>query len=237
MFYHQLNGPLNDAECDRLNSLLSRFRKERAINNLEAIDGFFAALICSPNFARPSQYLPEIWGGEMTDEEAFADQDQVQDFMHLLFRHWNRIVDVLWKGEIFLPFLFVDLDGIAPANDWARGFLRGTLLDQESWSELFNSEEHGGALIPILILAHEHPYNEPIDVPSRNRLIVGLATGVSFIYRYFTPHRQRMAAMHTAEAVPRFQTEPKISRNDRCPCGSGRKYKHCCWKNHKTALR
>ncbi|WP_235857291.1 SEC-C metal-binding domain-containing protein [Xanthomonas cissicola] len=21
---------------------------------------------------------------------------------------------------------------------------------------------------------------------------------------------------------------PKIGRNDQCPCGSGRKYKHCC---------
>jgi SEC-C motif-containing protein len=22
--------------------------------------------------------------------------------------------------------------------------------------------------------------------------------------------------------------EPKIGRNDPCPCGSGKKYKHCC---------
>jgi preprotein translocase subunit SecA len=25
-----------------------------------------------------------------------------------------------------------------------------------------------------------------------------------------------------------IRTEPKIGRNDRCPCGSGKKYKHCC---------
>ena len=25
--------------------------------------------------------------------------------------------------------------------------------------------------------------------------------------------------------------EPKVGRNDPCPCGSGRKYKHCCGKN------
>jgi hypothetical protein len=46
--------PLNDAERDRMDAVLSRFR----------IDGFFAALICSPEIAKPSQYLPEIWGGE-----------------------------------------------------------------------------------------------------------------------------------------------------------------------------
>jgi uncharacterized protein len=35
------------------------------MNNAEEVDGFFAALICSPEIAKPSEYLPEIWGGEM----------------------------------------------------------------------------------------------------------------------------------------------------------------------------
>ena len=25
----------------------------------------------------------------------------------------------------------------------------------------------------------------------------------------------------------------KVSRNDPCPCGSGKKYKKCCWKKRK----
>jgi hypothetical protein len=60
--------PLNDVERDRMDAMLSRFRSESAMNNAEQINGFFAALICSPEIARPSQYLPEIWGGEMADE-------------------------------------------------------------------------------------------------------------------------------------------------------------------------
>jgi uncharacterized protein len=63
--------PLNDVERDRMDAILSRFHSEDAMNNAEQIDGFFAALICSPEIAGPSQYLPQIWGGEMTDEEAF----------------------------------------------------------------------------------------------------------------------------------------------------------------------
>ena len=31
------------------------------------------------------------------------------------------------------------------------------------------------------------------------------------------------------ETVRRDQ--PKVGRNDPCPCGSGKKYKHCCGKN------
>ena len=26
------------------------------------------------------------------------------------------------------------------------------------------------------------------------------------------------------------RTEPKVGRNEPCPCGSGKKYKHCCGK-------
>jgi yecA family protein len=44
--------------------MLSRFRNDYAMNNAEEVDGFFAALICSPEIAKPSQYLTEIWGGE-----------------------------------------------------------------------------------------------------------------------------------------------------------------------------
>jgi hypothetical protein len=49
----QRDRPLNDAECARLNAVLSRFGSEYAMNNLEEIDGFFAALICSSDFANP----------------------------------------------------------------------------------------------------------------------------------------------------------------------------------------
>ena len=27
------------------------------------------------------------------------------------------------------------------------------------------------------------------------------------------------------------RAEPKVGRNDPCPCGSGKKYKHCCGRN------
>jgi preprotein translocase subunit SecA len=37
-----------------------------------------------------------------------------------------------------------------------------------------------------------------------------------------------------AEAEPKLnfkRTEPKVGRNDPCPCGSGKKYKNCCGRN------
>lgn len=30
--------------------------------------------------------------------------------------------------------------------------------------------------------------------------------------------------------------KPKVSRNQPCPCGSGRKYKHCCWLKRRIPI-
>jgi Uncharacterised protein family (UPF0149) len=51
--------PLTDAEFDRLSALLERFGNQRTMN-VEELDGFLAALICSPDSVLPSEYLPEI---------------------------------------------------------------------------------------------------------------------------------------------------------------------------------
>ena len=173
----------------------------------------------------------------MADDEAFDDQQQFQDFLNLLIRHWNSIGHMLERGDIFTPLLFEDEAGIADANNWARGFMRGVTLHHESWKELLDDEEHGGPLIPIMVLAHEHnpdpemrPYQDNIDAELREKLILGVAAGVTAIYRYFAPERRKIAAELGAGRTPNRQPERKIGRNDPCRCGSGKKYKHCCGK-------
>jgi uncharacterized protein YecA (UPF0149 family) len=65
--------PLTDAELDKLDDILKRFGDKRAMN-LETLDGFFAALICGPDDVPPSEYFPEIWGGNMVNEPRVPDQ-------------------------------------------------------------------------------------------------------------------------------------------------------------------
>jgi len=42
--------------------------------------------------------------------------------------------------------------------------------------------------------------------------------------------QQRAAADQVGEAKPiePIKVDVKVGRNDPCPCGSGKKYKHCC---------
>ena len=86
----------------------------------------------------------------MADEDAFASQQQLKDFLDLVMRHWSAIADNLQSGDMFLPLLLEDDEGAAHANDWAQGFMRGMELRREDWGELLDDEDHGGWIVPIL---------------------------------------------------------------------------------------
>jgi uncharacterized protein len=225
--------PLTDAEFDRLSAVLRRFDNQRPMN-LEQLDGFLAALICGPINVPPSEYLPAILGDDMVLEDTVNAQSVLQDFLSLIMRHWNVIVDTLHSGEVFLPLLLGDANGTTRANDWANGFLRGMDLRKSEWAFLLNDEEHGGWLVPIFALAHEHdpdpemrPYKEPISAEAREKLIVGAAAGVTGIFRYF--EAQRLVEKKLCGNATTFRRSmPKVGRNDQCPCGSGKKFKQCC---------
>lgn len=58
------------------------------------------------------------------------------------------------------------------------------------------------------------PLKGNIDVERREKLILGIATGVTAIYRYFAPQSRRMEARFTAEGTAYRQAERKIGRND-----------------------
>jgi uncharacterized protein len=60
------NEPLTDAELDHLGDFLKSCMGGRAMN-VEALDGFFSALIAGPETVMPSKYYPEVFGGEMSD--------------------------------------------------------------------------------------------------------------------------------------------------------------------------
>ena len=231
-----MDSPLSDAEFDELESCLSRFHSEQAMN-LERVDGFFTALICTPEMTPPSVYLKEIWGGEeMSDDEIFDTTEDLQSFINLLMRHWNAVSKKLSDDEVFLPVLLENSTGVAKGNDWAKGFMRGMKLHQEDWSELLNDEENGGTLVPVMSLAHENDpdpkmrtYKEPVSPELREKLIMGLTIGAMKIYKYFEPYRRM--AVSTMESRQTFRREtPKVGRNEPCPCGSGRKFKRCCGK-------
>jgi uncharacterized protein len=228
--------PLTDAEFDSLANVLQCFGGKGALN-LEQLDGLLAAIVCHPADIPKSEYLPEIWGDAMINEDSFAAQPMLQDFLSLVSRHKDAIAHTLESGDVFTPMLLANADGNFPGNDWANGFVRGMKLRQVDWTALFEDEDHGGSLVPIFALAYERdpdpemrPFEEPISADRREELIVGAAAGVMNIYKYFRTHHTATETPFRSATTTYRRTMPKTGRNELCPCGSGKKFKHCCGK-------
>lgn len=219
--------PLNDAEMDELSEILDSAPEAM---NLEMMDGFFAALICSPEMLMPSSFLPFVLGEEYEPETL----DEAEKSSCFILRHWNSVVSQLKDEDVFFPVIFEE-DGVISANDWAVGFMTGLELGGDGWGILFNDDEHAGTLIPILALYHEDDPDpemrtEDIDDEQREKLIAGIAVGVPAIYKYFEPYRT-MGLSGNSYGATYKRTSRKIGRNEPCPCGSGKKYKKCCRRN------
>ena len=224
------NNPLTDAEFDRLGEFLKSCKGGRAMN-IEELDGFFGALIAGPETVMPSEYYPEVFGGEMSEACEFNSLDEANEILGLMMRHWNTIVAILVKGGVYVPLLLEDENGVAHSNDWAHAFMRGMGMRHDGWAELVNDEENGGCLIPMMMLCHEHDEDpelrtEPISRKKREEIIVHMTAGLLGAYGYFREHREVYAGT-TFTPGPR-RTAPKVGRNELCPCGSGKKYKKCC---------
>lgn len=224
-----LDAALSDDELDELSDYLSDLPSPEAMN-IERLDGFFCALIAGPDLVHLSEYWPQVIGSEAADAAlSFDTQEQAEHIMSLVLRHWNTIAAKLLAGEIYLPVLLLDDDGVSRGIQWAKGFMQGVQLRRSSWQELFDDEEHGGAILPMLALAHEdHPDPElRYDSPSpekREELLHMMTAGLVQIYRYFEPAR----TTPSATLQPFTRDKPKVGRNEPCPCGSGKKHKHCC---------
>ena len=221
--------PLTDAELDRLGDFLKSCKGGKAMN-VEALDGFFAALIAGPETVMPSEYNREVFGGEMSEACEFCSLDEANEILGLMMRHWNTIASTLHRDDVYVPLLMQDENCVAHGNDWARGFMRGMHMRHYGWAELMDDEEHGGCVVPMMTLFHEHDEDpemrpELISPEKREEVIAHMAAGLLRAYRYFRAQRQVSASAHASDLR---RSAAKVGRNDSCPCGSGKKYKKCC---------
>ena len=219
-----LNAPLSDEELDELDRfLMSDAANEEALD-ISMLDGFLTALAVGPNNLPPSRWMPVVWGGPMTWES----EAQAKRMMSLVFRHANDILFTLRSyPDEFEPLLYErDHHGetIPIIDEWCTGFVMGIELDEEAWQPLLESEEGDELLLPILLFGTEAGWEQLRDTPSleerQGEFAAALGASVLAIMDWWLPTRKAQSTVR--------REEPKVGRNDPCPCGSGKKYKHCC---------
>lgn len=226
---------LSETDIERLATRLSANKNLNALS-LEAVDGLFCALIASPTMIGPSGYLPVILGGPPEQSEAFADEKDANDTLGLLMRYWNSIVTDFNDETVHLPYIEEPGTDDIVGRDWARGFMRGTRLAPAGWNRLFSDEKEGHPVSIAVVAGEVDPHwpEEPLTQEKSDEMLQWMVAGAARAYRYFEADRQESAtAAHldaSFDAVPEtyVRPEPKVGRNEPCPCGSGKKFKKCC---------
>ena len=160
-------------------------------------------------------------------------QSVLQDFLSLIMRHWNVIADTLHSGDVFLPLLLDDENGISHANDWAKGFLQRWSYAKQTGLHSWVTKSMAAGLCRFLPWRTKTTPTlkcvptKAISAEDREKLIVGVAAGVMG-FTVTSKHSGWSKVSCLMKATTFRRAAPKIGRNDPCPCGSGKKYKHCC---------
>jgi len=90
--------------------------------NVEALDGFFAALIAVRD-CHAERILREIFGGEMSEACEFGNLDEANEILGLMMRTGTPSPDAE-QDEVYGPIFLQDENGVFHGNDWAGGFMR-----------------------------------------------------------------------------------------------------------------
>lgn len=229
-----MNDPLTEEEMDELDRFLL-YRGDAADDGdathaegtdegilcFSELDGFFAAVVSGPVTLAPSRWLPAVWGDEAP---AWQSEEAFERIFSLMARHMNDVIGSLTDPDYGFEPIFNehDVDGnrYLLVDEWCEGYLRGVALAGAQWDE--GGEELVELLAPILLFATEQGWDllqdsSDDDVAAMQNAI---PDAVDEIYAYWLARR--------VPPQPMMREAPKVGRNDPCPCGSGRKYKHCC---------
>ncbi|USX08927.1 UPF0149 family protein [Paraburkholderia fungorum] len=231
-----LGIPLSEKEFDELDEFLVSDLTSEETLTIEGLDGYLTALAIGPTTVPPSYWLPGVWGPSEDDAPAFETMDQAQHILGLILRNMNGIVISLEDD----PDEFEPVFGFSRVDDsereyvdgeaWAFGFMQGLALVRADWQALFDSEQGQAWLNPLHLMGSDGLTPEELALiatpEQREALTKQIPASIAAIYRFWLPYRQAVHEQKLAATIQR--TEPKVGRNDPCPCGSGKKFKKCC---------
>jgi uncharacterized protein len=217
------NALLSEEEFNRLEDLLASDIFSGEAMALDELQGFLCAVVSGPELIPPSGWLPVTLGESMR----YESEAQAQQVLDLVMRFYNQTVQALDAGKGF-DFVLYRPDEAADYDyeTWCLGYLDGVEFSPVAWEETGDADEVDELLFPIVALAGELPAQSVMHMKpgELERLLTAcredLGATVCDIHQYWLAFRAKPATIR--------RTEPKVGRNDPCPCGSGKKFKQCC---------
>ena len=224
----QLDQPLSDKEFNELDAFLLSDRTADDCMTMDALHGFLTALAVGPEEVPLAEWLPYVWGADEEAAPAFKNDKEHDRVVGLIARFMNEIAITLEVAPKEYEPLFCEHEwagkSVLDAEAWAWGFTEGMNLRADAWEPIYASDL-APLMRPIYLLGAEEIEEEEValvDDPLKcHKLAVEIEAAIPAIHRFWLPHRR--SAVRTVQ-----REEPKVGRNDPCPCGSGKKYKKCC---------
>ncbi|MFC0696413.1 UPF0149 family protein [Paraburkholderia humisilvae] len=229
---------MTDAEIELLDDFLISGAVHDDSMDVSMMDGFITAVASGPNMLMPSAMLPWIWDAEHgKNAPRFASTSEARRITGLILRHWNDVNDSLNQTpdayEPLLPEREVEGNTLSIIDEWCEGYCKGIEIDREAWDPLIAS--HPEWFTVIMLYGTPDGWAElerqRYSLEQHQAFALSLADSVSHIHQYWVgQRRQQIARGEMPGVIAASQSrrrEPKIGRNDPCPCGSGRKYKRC----------
>ena len=215
---------LDDFLLDRIDEDTDCEGKDEGVLDVSELDGLMTAVVSGPVMIQPSQWIPQVWGDF---PPAWNDEEEFQEVMSLFMRHMNSIAGLLMEqpGDFEPMFQERVVDGktYTIVDEWCEGYMRGVMMAAELWEQ--ESIEMQILLAPIKAFQVEQSFinDEKLSKQEIQNLRQAIAPNVREIHAFWLVRRSVDTPMATFR-----RDEPKIGRNDPCPCGSGRKFKKCC---------
>jgi uncharacterized protein len=224
----QLDQPLSDKEFDELDKFLLSERTSDDAMTMDTLHGFLTAIAIGPETIMPSEWLPKVWGEDADSAPDFKNTKEAERIFELIMRFMNEIVVTFEVAPKEFEPLFCEAEHgaetVIDAEAWCWGFWEGMELRPGSWEPIFASDL-APLMRPIYLLGadeiEEDELKEVDDPRKGHQLALEIEANLPAIHKFWLPLRK--SAVQTLK-----RDEPKVGRNDDCPCGSGKKFKKCC---------
>jgi uncharacterized protein len=222
-----------------LKAFLSNPARPAGTLQYHELQGFFFTIACCPDLVRPPEWLPFIFADR---EAGYHSLEEANQILGELMRVYNTVVGLARSEPAQMPddcvvrrVALANLADDAPLAQWSRGFLHGHQWLEESWDPYLSDEleeEFGAVLMTLTFFASPSLAQAYADESDGN--VSKLAATMKKLFRQAVDeyaHLGRTIQQVIAESAPGPGGSPVVAkpgRNERCPCGSGKKWKKCC---------
>jgi len=245
--------PLQPEDYDELEDILEDLRtRNEQVPGWEFCEGFMAALICCRRLIPPSEYLDVLLGAPFADmqqatrfmslwmrrwnEVAQALNDETVEDLEDERAYHPELLDLRSLVAALPPEERAAFEEVgrppALAQLWAAGFLAVVDAWPEEWVAP-RSDKEAGQWMQEALAAIERLMQDDTGPPVASLLGEDRPPSISaqrledFANAIWAVYDLRELGRSLGPRVQPLRKEAAPGRNDPCPCGSGRKYKHC----------